>query len=194
MFKVGFYVNLKIAVIKYKRELQTSALISQSPCLSLCVKVESFNNYFFRHCVIPTNPTRNQRATRGRRTRAVCASAEGERPPPPARTEAGFRSASKAVCPFPCSSSRSARLRPRPESRWAELRPRSAPLCTPFPSAPRESRPSSRSRLRWPASRLLGDRRAQARWGGRGARRAGGRSVLYCPGCRLLGGRAAQAR
>ena len=174
--------------------MQTSALISQSPSLPFCVKVEIFNNYFFRHFVIPTNPARSQTATTGRGTRAVRASAEGERPPPPARTEAGFRSASKAVCPFPCSSSHSARLRPRPESRWAELRPRSAPLCTPFPSAPRESRPSSRSRLRWPAYRLLGDRRAQARWGGRGARRAGGRSVLYCPGCRVRGGRAAQAR
>ena len=92
MLKVGFYVNLKIVVIKYyKREMQTSALISQSPCLPFCVKVEIFNNYFFRHFVIPTNPARSQTATTGRGTRAVRASAEGERPPPPARTEAGGR-------------------------------------------------------------------------------------------------------
>lgn len=100
MLKVGFCVNLKIVVIKYyKREMQTSALISQSPSLPFCVKVEIFNNYFFRHFVIPTNPARSQTATTGRGTRAVRASAEGERPPPPARTEAGFRSASKGGLP-----------------------------------------------------------------------------------------------
>lgn len=123
MFKVGFYVNLKIAVIKYKREPQTSALISQSPCLSLCVKVESFNNYFFQTLCDSyqshTEPNGNQRQTNSSSARL-----RGRRAPSAARPDRGrVPPASKAAARFR-SSSRSARLRPRPESRWAELRPR----------------------------------------------------------------------
>lgn len=146
VFKVGFYVNLKIAVIKYKRELQTSALISQSPLsLKLCVKVELSTITFQTLCdsyQSHTEPNGNQRQTNSSSARL-----RGRRAPSAARPDRGWVPLRfRGGLPVSRSSLVLAWLRPRPESRWAELRPRlPAPLRTPFPSAPRESRPSSRA-------------------------------------------------
>ena len=135
MLKVGFYVNLKIVVIKYyKREVQTSALISHSPCRPFCVKVEFFNKYFFRHSdSYQSRPV--AKGNHGQRN-SSSASLRGRRAPsPPVRTEAGFRSTSKGGFAPPLQQLPFCSAPSPPESRWAELRPRSAPLHTPFPSS-----------------------------------------------------------